>query len=448
MNPPTFRKISEVSGKGAFSFDTFEKEASFKIEFYIGKEALVFLDESFFSGLNVKLANLHKPIEASLSGNLNNGSKIHIDKIILINVAGLKKGTSTPIKFKVFSPIVVSNESLKPIKGKTEIHYYITNFEFIGCEKTFYPKGGFKSDHFSVSFEGHNFNIKQVENYKEIIEHLKKHKTSLITAEIIVKADLKERDKLYPVITNMCDLLSLATGNSVVPITEKHFSNGKFVWAQTTSMRVDNFRPGDPLIPELPPDAIRDFTIKTYPNYAKLKDNLGLNTLLDYYLLMKSNPVLDVECLLGFILLECLSNNAQEFYSKEGKPVENNMKKSKISRFNKILPKSNNLSKKTKDKLIEEFVSPFPSLQDSINRVMAEFGMKYKKKEAEIWKLRKEFIHKGTYPKQTINRVQVYRNIVHFIDRLLLHILNYNGEFLNIAEGYKTEKIEHAGNVI
>ncbi len=443
MKTPTLRKRMEVSGKGTFGFDTFEKEALFKIELYIGKEALVFMDESFFYEFNTKLANLHnqKQIKASLSGNLNNGSKIHIDKIILINTAGLKKGKSTPIKFKVFSPIIVSNENLKPVKEKTEIHYSITNFEFIGCEKTIYPKGEWKLDHFSVSFDGYTFNIQQVEKYEERIEYLKKNKTSSITAEIVVKADLKERDKLYSIITNICNILSLATGNSVVPITEKHLSNGKFVWSETASMRVDDFRSGDQLIPHLPQEGIREFTIKTYPNYAKLKDNLGLNALLDYYLLMKSNPILDVRCLLGFILLECLSNHAQEFYSKEGKPIQNNMKKSKISKLDRILPKSNNLSKKTKEKVIEEFVSQFPSLQDSIKRLMDEFGMKYKKKEADIWKLRKEFIHKGMYPKNTTNHVQIYRGIVHFIDRLLLHILNYDGEFLNIANGYRTEKI-------
>jgi len=444
MKDATFRKIAEEKGKGTFSFDSFEKEASFKIEFYIGKEALIFMDESFFSEFSVKLSNLHnqKQIEASLSGTMDNGSKIHIDKIILINTAGLKKGKSTPIKFKVFSPIVVCNESLKPTKGKTEIHYYITNFEFIGCEKTIYPRDGWKLDHFSVSFDGYTFNIKQVEKYNEIIKHLKKNKTTSITAEIIVKAELKDKDKLYRIVTDICDILSLATGNSVVPITEEHLSNGKFIWKKTTSMRVEDFRSGDQLVPHLPPEAIREFTIKAYPNYTELKDDLGLNVLINYYLLMKSNPILDVRCLLGFILLECLSNHAQDFYSKKGKPIENSMKKSKIKQLNRILPKSNNLSKKTKDKIIAEFVYQFPSLQDSVKRLMDEFGMKYKKKEADIWKLRKEFIHKGMYPKNTKNHIQVYRNIVHFIDRLVIHILKYDGEFLNVANGYKTEKIK------
>ena len=438
-----FLKVAEEKGRGVFKFKDFEKEASFKLEFYVGKEALVFMEESFFSEISVKLSNLHnqKLVEASLYGEMENGLKIHIERLILTRSAGLKKGKPTPIRFKVFSPIIMSNENLKPTKEETEIHYYITNFDFIGCEKTIYPKGGWKLDHFSVNFYGFTFIIKQVEKHKEIIEHLRKNKVSAITAEIVVKADLKEKDRLYSIVTEMCEILSFATGNSVVPITEKHFSAGKFVWSQTNSMRVEDFRGGDQLIPHLPPEAIREFTIKAYPQYKEMKQKLGLNIIFNYYLLMKSNPIMDVRCLLGFVLLECLSNHAQEFYLKKGRPIENTMKKSKIKQLDKILPKSNSLSKKTKSKIIEEFGYKFQTLPDSIKRLMDDYGMKYKKKESEIWKLRKEFIHKGMYPKDTTNHVQIYRNIVHFIDRLLLHILKYDGEFLNISNGYKTEKI-------
>ena len=438
-----FRKIAEEKGKGTFKFKDFEKEASFRLEFYVGKEALVWMDESFFSDISAKITNSHnqESVEASLYGEMDNGLKINVKRLILIRPAGIKKGKSTPLKFKVFSPIIVSNENLKPTKDETEIHYYITNFDFVGCEKTIYPKGGWKLDHFSVNLEGFTFVIKQLEKHKEIIEYLRKNKTSAITAEIVVKADLKEKDKLYSIVTEICEILSFATGNTVVPITEEHYSSEKFVCSQSKSMRVEDFRGGDQVIPHLPPEVIRNFTVKVYPQYKKLKQKLGLNIILDYYLLMKSNPVLDVKCLLGYILLECLSNHAQEFYLKEGKPIENNLKKSKIKKLDKILPKSSRLSKKTKEKIIEEFGYSYPTLQDSIKRLMDDYGMKYKKKEAEMWGLRKEFIHKGMYPKGTTNQVQIYKNITHFIDRLLLHILKYDGEFLNIANGYKTEKI-------
>jgi len=440
-----FRKISKIRGKGTFIFDKFKKEAPFTIEFYIGREALVFMDISFFSKLNMKLSKLHlhkqKYVEASLFGELKDGYKIHIDKLILIATTGLNKGKSNPVKFKAFSPIIISKEDLKPVKGKTEIRYYITNFEFTGCEKTMFPKGGWKLDHFTISINGYTFCIKKLEKYKEIIERIKKNKTSSITAEIIVKVDFKEREKIFSIINNICDLLSFATGNTVVPVTEEHLLDGKVVWAQTTSMKVYNFRSGDQLIPHLPPETIREFVIKAYPNYSKWKKKLGLNILIDYYLLMKSNPVLDVRCLLGYVLLECLSSHAQEFYAKKGEPIENSRKKGMVEQLNKILPKSNNLSKKTKNKIIEEFGPKYPPLQEPIERLMNEFRMRYKKKEAYIWGLRNKFIHKGMFPKNIQDPIKVYRDIVHFIDRLMLHILNYDGEFLNIADGYKVEKL-------
>jgi hypothetical protein len=437
-----FRKIAEKKGNGTFKFKDFEKEASFRLEF-VGKEALVWMGDSFFSDISAKITNFHnqESVEASLHGEMDNGLKVHVKRLILIRPAGLKKEKSTPLKFKVFSPIILSNENLKPTKDETEIHYYITNFDFVGCEKTIYPKGGWKLEHFSVNLEGFTFVIKQLEEHKEIIEYLRKNKTSAITAEIVVKADLKLKDKLYSIVTEICEILSFATGNAVVPITEKHYSSEKLVWSQSKSMRVEDFRGGDQVIPHLPPGAIRNFTVKVYPQYKKLKQKLGLNIILEYYLLMKSNPVLDVRCLLGYSLLECLSNHAQEFYLKEGNPIKNSLKKSKSKKLDEILQKSSRLNKKTKEKIIEEFVYSYPTLQDSIKRLMDDYGMKYKNKEAKIWELRKEFIHKGMYPKGTKNRVQIYRDIAHFIDRLLLHILKYDGEFLNVANGYKTEKI-------
>ena len=84
-----FIKVSEEKGKGTFKFKDFEKEASFKLEFYIGKEALVFMDESFFSEVSVKLSNLHnqKSVEATLYGKMENGLKVHIERLILIQSA-------------------------------------------------------------------------------------------------------------------------------------------------------------------------------------------------------------------------------------------------------------------------------------------------------------------------------------------------------------------------
>ncbi|MBI2661937.1 hypothetical protein HYX11_00580 [Candidatus Woesearchaeota archaeon] len=437
-------KYSESNGKGKFKIGEIEKETSFKLEFYLGQDAILYMDEDFFSEINRSFINKKKnePIIASLSGILENGAKIRIDHLILIQPSCLEKGKSTPIKFKVFSPVIISKYLQNSSPENEEIHFLITNFEFTGCDKTIYPNGGWKLNQLSVNVGGYTLIIKQVENYENIIKQLK-HKNSLsaITAEIIIKSPIKDRDKIYPIVEDICSLCSFANGNSVVPVIEKHFSNVNLVFERISSMRIDPFSGGNQLIPNLPPEVIRDFVDNTHTAYVNYKDKLGLNILINYYLLMKSNPILDIRCLLGFVLLECLSDHAQEYYSKLGKPIDSSLRKGQISKLKKILPRSNNLSKKTLDKIIDEFVYKYPTLQDSINQLMNDFGMRQKRGEGRLFELRKSFIHKGMYPKGTTDHIVIYRSLVHFIDRLILNILGYKSIYLNIADNYKIEEI-------
>ena len=69
-----------------------------------------------------------------------------------------------------------------------------------------------------------------------------------------------------------------------------------------------------------------------------------------------------------------------------------------------------------------------------------EIGMKYKRGEDKLFGLRKEFIHKGRFP-QGENPMHIFRTLLHFTDRLILHILGYKGEYLDISDSYKHKKL-------
>jgi len=88
----------------------------------------------------------------------------------------------------------------------------------------------------------------------------------------------------------------------------------------------------------------------------------------------------------------------------------------------------------------ERLIYQFPILQDSIDRLMKEFDMKYEAGEHELYTLRKEFIHKGVFPKGK-EPMKVFYKLVHFIDRLILCILGYKGEYIDISNGYRPLKI-------
>ena len=75
------------------------------------------------------------------------------------------------------------------------------------------------------------------------------------------------------------------------------------------------------------------------------------------------------------------------------------------------------------EKLKSEFIYSHPTLQDSINKLMKEFRMKYKKNEDKLFSLRKDFIHKGKF-QEGVPPIETFNKLVHFIDRIILHILS------------------------
>jgi len=441
--PP--RILFTRKGKGEIKYKNLVIKADFKLEFYIGSDTVLYLYKDVFSRDIIDLGNELAPkksVIVSLRGILDRGNFISIDELILVSPAGLKKGKSTPLKFKTFSPVIISSDKKKSISSYSKIRILITNLEFSGCDRTITKKSS-KLDRFSINIKGYEIVLKQVDNYKKVIESLRKGKyESAITTEVIIKTGLKNSSEVFRIVDNICRLLTIANGNTIVPVTTQHFNKNKRVWSESITARVEKFRAGDQLIPTFYGEHLREFLKKTYLNYEEYKNAFGLNVISDYYILMKSASIMDIRCLMGFVLLECLTSHAEEYYNNKGEPVKSTLKRGKIKKLHKILPQDHNLDESIIDEIIEEFVYPYPSLKDFIDRIMKQFGMKYKKGEDKLFSLRKEFIHKGMYPKATKEHLKIYRLLVHFIDRLLLCILGYSGPYLNIANAYREENLK------
>lgn len=437
---------SEQSGIGKLKLnvDNLELDVKFKIIFYIGSNAEVFVDLSFFSKERIKISNYFRKettVEGILAGKLENGRNIKIDKLTLTSTGGLKQGKSVPLKFKVISNIIVSNRIQKLEESNDAIHFLLTNFDFIGCDKTVKPSGAWKLNRFSVNIDQLDYNFIQEINYKFIRKELKKNpNVCLITCRVVVNTHLSNREKVFNTISNLCDLLSFAKGTLITPWGEEHYKDGKKEKWIYSHFRATAFHYADGLIANLPPERIRDFLIATYPNYIKYKDSFGLLPVFTYYLSMKSEKILDLKCVLAFILLECLASHARDYFAIEETPVKNNI----LSKNKEILKrtlKNYEIPNETIEKLAEEVSYKNPTLPDVIWQIMKKFEMRYNVKENKIWGLRKCFIHKGMFPNR-VDRIQTYRMIVHFIDRLLLSILGYKGKsFMNIANVYREETL-------
>ena len=433
------KKYFEIKGQGTIKAKDFSAKKEFSLEFFIGEPALLLFKSNLFSKARKEIRSDNLK-EFSFFGELDDGNKISIDRLILISDGDIIKGIQMPMNFKVISDISIHRNDFKSDEDE-QILFRIANLEFTGCEKTIKPDGGWSVDHMTLNLEGYSIVVKQLQGYKEIEKKLRKKEfPSAETSEIIVNAKHKDKDKVRKIVDDLCWLLSFARGNTVVPFGEIHLKGHDVVHQIFRSSRVEPFRGGDQLIPDYEP--LRQFVEEAYPNYQKYKENLRLYVILNYHELMKRNPIMDARCVLGFVLLECLSSNAQEYYKNKGEPVKNSLMSSKVKKLKGILPKHEIITEEIINKLKDEFIYPYPSLQDSINKLMKEFKMKYKKGEDQLFGLRKEFIHKGEFPKD-IDPLRVYRGLVHFNDRLILHILGYKGEYLDISDVYKHKTLEY-----
>ena len=71
------------------------------------------------------------------------------------------------------------------------------------------------------------------------------------------------------------------------------------------------------------------------------------------------------------------------------------------------------------------------------------FNIAYTEEELDFIKIRDKIVHTGKFPKNK-SPLEEYHNVINFIDRIILKILGYTGEYLNIKNHYKTWKTKGA----
>jgi hypothetical protein len=115
-------------------------------------------------------------------------------------------------------------------KEQSEIIFLIRNLEFLGTEKTYLPNGGFKRDHIIINIHGHEFIIKEFDDYRKRIESLRNGIIqNAITSKMIIKEHPEKREGIIEMVDNLCSLMSFLKGNFINYVKEIHMLNGKIV---------------------------------------------------------------------------------------------------------------------------------------------------------------------------------------------------------------------------
>lgn len=320
------------------------------------------------------------------------GTTIEAPKVFFKGVSfGFQKDeTFAQLEFRIFQPIIINYEPIYPL-DEVEIKYGLTNFLFFGQEVT--RRGNkFSRDTIRIEVESREIRFTQLENYKEIESQFKERKEVQITSEMIMKAKYNELSDIDEISNNLRWLCSLASANYVTDLYQDIYKED--ILAKTILKPSKTF----PYNMATPPidTSIRgngelgSFLRITYPKFTELKDELGLEIVIEYYVLSRIGLLLEIRFLVGVITFECIESYLSSYF-------------------------------RSRD--IEKDLTSFKSKTIAL---LDEFGVSYDEDEMKIKDTRDKIVHTGKFPSGKIPHEE-YKKIINLLDRTLLTILGYKG---------------------
>lgn len=348
--------------------------------------------------------------------------------VFIKNASVSENGTVT-----VNSTVLTSDREFYFHDKKGRFEFHLVNFDFISPETEIDRSMSMNRNVLRINIEGNEFLL---------LKTTRKSKDELPLCKLIVLGSLEQNSEIEEQVDDLCHLISFMTGDYVDYYKFDYYEGDEMAPRYSSSKgTLSNavIQNNQPLISELPPTDYRDFIENSFNNYKLLKDELELKYIVEYYTKIRREEYLEIKCLLCFILLECLADKAKEYYKKINDPIRN----PNIGRFKSKLREIDfdeikKLSDEAVSKLADALAIPYPPLPALIKHIMSRNNMQYEDKESELWGWRKDFVHKGlstVSPSKTYQKR--YLTLIHFIDRLILSILHYNGPYCNAKKRWE-----------
>lgn len=320
----------------------------------------------------------------SFNGKTNNGKNISLDGYAIAHRQGhMSEGYYSHYTSSGEIHLRIENENMEDIK---EVRFGITNLMFVGLESEQIGQN-YVINGLRLSFDNIEIHVRQLDDHKEIIKSLSNNKNTAITAEMIIKWDVDAQDKIFEVVDNLCNLLTIARGRKINWIYYKFLNNDGELVIKEHQERITAPYAGYEIIDPMPPEDTVYFLNKCYPAYKKLNRTYEFGSV--------ANILVDANSR-GFIETRCLAIGALVQYI-----VKKNSKKEAFRDRIKETVKKHHLSITSSE--IKAFV-----------------------------KSRNKLAHQMKF--STLDSQSEYMANLHFLHKMLLGILNYDGFYVDVTD--------------
>lgn len=340
----------------------------------------------------------------------------------------ISPGDRGVFKFIPFSLVQVSYDAIDS-NDLIMIRWSITNFEFVGNEKS-HPMLSSK-DKFNIRIAGLKFNFLRIFNYDQLIIDAITLRRACITSEAEVITQYEKTSEAYGALIQCCWLLSFLTSNWVMPSYSDCLRNGKIVQSIIYPMKIPyEFIKGKYIVDIHDTNfSIDDFIEKAYTNYETTKTDFEVEAIIEYYLSAIRQKTPEAEFLVAMIGLECVSSSVPEFATKSGdnlvsKDMES--KKEKISDINK--KRDLKLDYNSIEEISKAVSSANIGIKDNLRYLFGKLNMRYDENDLKsLISIRGKLIHSGKY--EDLPTLLKYRHVLlNLLVTILLRLLGWKGD--------------------
>jgi hypothetical protein len=415
-------------GSGTFSFDFGLQVA---VDFKINARTDAWIEVATILPVNPQTLQLinennrrGKLVEASLTGQVSSpkNGQLTAKKLLLdtMNLDVNPQSQTLSLTMVSRDAIVIEYSTGQP-NGAAELRHGLTNFVFRGCQAS-RNASGVSFDKFTATIDGLFVTYQLLPSFRQTAHTLPQD--TLLTAEAIVQVKPNELDRANDVVYDSLMLLSLANGNYIASIYEDLFQQGSLVKTVLKPAKTMAYYAPDRCIDtdNLVACDLQTFLETTFKDYRRLKQDLGLAIVLEYYLQAKRAALLQLKYLVAVVGVECLLSYVPSYFSKIGKW-------------------------KLGSGLLDWIVGKIRrrpgrrSLRRKMAALLEHFSIPYEQSDLRFIKIRNVLVHTGRFPR-SVDGVEAYNGLMHFLDRVVLRILGYQGKhYLNRLNDFQRESL-------
>lgn len=425
-----------------------EMDFDIKITVHLNGDVNVVLMSNDVSEDKMKISP-SKEESYSFNGDLDDNQRINIPEMLIneVKLEESKKGVkSIRCSCIPISDIYIWRDDLKSYESilnrNCNLEIGILNFLFGGLYTSTYSSGSHTKiirDWFKINILGRELIFKQVKNYKETKESLKKSRDILLTSHLLIKntkfSEIENwlQDLLWLLSYSQKTLLSKFytkfmddNGNQLLII---YHCNKKYPYSGSSFIDARHLGNKD----------IETFVETTFEKYQKYKASLKLDVIFDIICQAELAKVLES----SYLLLICALDLILTTYITENKIdvphdsifIEN--RKNCVK--NIVRSKGYDLS----EDLVEEIVLKLShkTFKNKLKTVINALNLSYSDDEINrIRDNRNKIVHELRFNDYN-QPIKDYHALKLLLDRIILKILGYDGYVLNYTNEYRREKI-------